>query len=211
MLVTSFGNRSAFMAALATCIVFEWVLVENRANTSILEITGSGAQRLFANEAGGHRWQRVPPTERSGRRHTSTITVAVLSVPRELDVKIPDNEIEWQATRGSGKGGQARNKTSNTVRMRHIPTGLSVRIENERSQHQNRQTALHVLTAQLAGLKETSQQDTVSHNRRRQVGTGMRGDKRRTIRTQDNSVIDHITGASTSVVRYRAGHIEDLA
>lgn len=199
------------MAAPASFTVFEWILAEDRANTTVLEITGQGAKQLFVNEAGGHRWQRVPPSERNGRRHTSTITVAILPIPDEVDAYIPEKDIEWQATRGSGAGGQARNKTSSAVVMRHRPTGLSVRIENERSQHQNRQTALHVLTAQLAGLKQESRQSEESLNRRLQVGTGMRGDKRRTIRTQNNSVIDHLTGAKTSVSRYLAGHIEDLA
>lgn len=144
---------------------------------------------------------------------TSTITVAVMPVPGRTDSKtfnLPEHEIEWQATRGSGKGGQARNKTSNAVIMKHRPTGVQVRVESERSQTQNRETALRLLSARIAAAETERREVAEAASRRIQIGTGQRGDKVRTIRTQDNSVVDHKTGRRTTVARYEKGFIEDL-
>lgn len=158
-------------------------------------MTGKGSEAVFQNEVGGHRWQRVPPNERRGRVHTSTITVAVLPEPTSGQYPdIPEREIEWQACRGSGSGGQNRNKRDTAVQMKHIPTGLTVRCESERHQHQNRQTALALLRARLWAMKGGAEANEREALRRWQVGSGMRGDKRRTIRTQEGQVVDHLTG-----------------
>lgn len=165
---------------------------------------------LFRGESGGHRWQRVPPSEKRGRVHTSTVTVAVLPVTHAEAAKLDEREIEYQATRGSGAGGQARNKTSNAVIVKHVPSGLTVRVESERSQWQNRVSALRIIAARLADRARREQGQATAASRRRQVGSGMRGDKIRTVRVRDDRVKDHRTGKQTTLSRYSAGHVGDL-
>lgn len=157
----------------------------------MLCISGRGAAALFAGETGGHRWQRVPPTEKRGRTQTSTITVAVLAEPRHIDSTIRPEDVDIETMRGSGAGGQHRNVTDSAVRARHRPTGIEVRCEAERSQHLNRELALRVLAARVADQIRTAIDGDRAADRRRQVGSGMRGDKRRTIRVQDDQVTDH--------------------
>lgn len=176
----------------------------------VFEVSGPRAAELFAHEGGGHRWQRIPPNEKRGRVHTSTVTVAVLPVERSQSAELEEGSTEWVATRGSGAGGQARNKTSNAVVMKHIPTGLTVRVESERSQWQNRQTATRFLAAKVAGQQRDSKATALASDRRRQIGSGERGDKIRTVRIRDNRVTDHRRGKRTSATRYLAGHVEDL-
>lgn len=149
---------------------------------------------MFRDEPGGHRWQRVPPTEKRGRIHTSTVTVAVLPEPTDTEVKLLESDLEWSYCRGSGKGGQHRNVTDSAVQLRHKPSGLMVRCESERSQPQNKRTALALLRAKLWALQHEAEVGARADDRRQQVGSGMRGDKWRTIRTQDGVVTDHVTG-----------------
>lgn len=153
-------------------------------------IAGRGASALFTGEKGGHRWQRVPETEKRGRVHTSTITVAVLEESRHVDLGIRPEDIDVETMRGSGAGGQHRNKTDSAVRARHRPTGIEVRCESERSQHKNRELALRVLSARVADRDHAMMEESRAADRRQQVGAGQRGDKRRTIRVQDDQVID---------------------
>lgn len=185
-------------------------IVSERVGSMTLEVSGREAARLFASEPGGHRWQRVPPTERRGRRHTSTVTVAVLSATGRSNEDISERDIEWQATRGSGAGGQARNKTSNCVRMKHVPTGISVRVESERSQTLNRETAFRMLAARVAEKSEQARGDAEARSRREQVGSGQRGDKIRTVRLQDDVVVDHRSGRRMSAARYRRGYLAEI-
>lgn len=186
-------------------------MVEDRPGFAAIEVESPDVERLLANEPGGHRWQRVPPNERHGRRHTSTVTVAVLPVRHDDELALKESDLDWTATRGSGPGGQHRNKTASAVVMTHVPTGLTVRIENERSQTQNRALARRVLAARVAGRRQDAAAAVVSADRRRQVGSGQRGDKVRTVRLQDGRVVDHRTGKRTSWERYRNGFLEDLA
>ncbi len=132
--------------------------------------------------------------------HTSTITVAVLPLADERATPIPETEIEWHATRGSGAGGQHRNVTDSAVVMTHVPTGITCRAEGERSQHANRARALEVLRARVSEQARATRAGERADARRAQVGSGMRGDKRRTIRTQDDQVNDHEDGRAW---RYR--------
>lgn len=113
-----------------------------------LMFEGAGARRLFANEGGGHRWQRIPPNEKRGRVHTSTITVAVLDPEVEARFALNENDVDLQTTRGSGPGGQHRNKTESCVVATHKKTGISVRVDM-RSQHESRRIALKILSAKL--------------------------------------------------------------
>lgn len=179
--------------------------MDERAGIAVIRVLGRGAAATFSQEAGGHRWQRVPPNERRGRVHTSTITVAVLSEPTEREVVLHDADLEVTTMRGSGAGGQHRNVTDSAVRIRHLPTGVEVRCESERSQHQNKETALGVLRARLQEHWRVEAAGERADDRRRQVGSGMRGDKRRTIRTQDDSVVDHVTGRAWRYKDYVRG------
>ena len=132
--------------------------------------------------------------------HSSTITVAVLDEPTERDLVIPDRELVWEACKASGSGGQHLQKTESAVTVRHLPTGITVRCQSERSQHANRVIALRVLRARIAERQANVLADARAKLRRAQVGSGMRGDKRRTIRVQDDTVVDHVTGKTW---RYR--------
>jgi len=185
--------------------VFDVALVEERSGFSSLLISGRGAAALFAGEPGGHRWQRVPETERRGRVHTSTVTVAVLSEATHGDVVLREDDVDIETMRGSGAGGQHRNKTDSAVRAHHRPTGIEVRCESERSQHRNRELAMRVLAARVADAARTVVQGDRAADRRRQVGSGMRGDKRRTIRVQDGHVTDHVDGRTWRFKSYERG------
>lgn len=170
-----------------------------------LRVTGKRADELFRDEPGGHRWQRVPPNERRGRVQTSTITVAVLPEPAEHDEPLRECDLRWTATRGSGAGGQARNKTSNCVQLWHTPTGTMVRCESERSQAQNLASAKALLRARLHAARTGALTQEQANARRAQVGSGMRGDKRRTIRAQEGQVHDHVTGRRWTLREYTRG------
>ena len=160
---------------------------------------------LFEGEAGGHRWQRVPPTEKRGRIHSSTITVAVLPVPDETELCIRPVDLEWSACRSSGKGGQNLQKTNSAVQLTHLPTGIQIRCESERSHHHNRIAALAALRARLAAEQRAERAADRDRNRRGQIGSGMRADKRRTVRVQDGVVVDHLTGRTWRLRDYQRG------
>jgi peptide chain release factor 1 len=182
------------MSAAAYATGFEAEIVDDRESVVTLRITGPLALELFKDEPGGHRWQRVPPNEKHGRVQTSTVTVAVLAEVPAGDSSIPDRDLRWTATRGSGKGGQARQKTSNAVQLWHKPTGVTVRCESERSQAQNLASAKAWLAARILAASQRTANAAVAAARREQVGTGQRGDKRRTVRVSDDQVTDHLTG-----------------
>jgi peptide chain release factor 1 len=131
-------------------------------------------------------------------------------VPEEHEYRIDERDLDWKTCRGSGAGGQHRNVTDSAVQLTHRPSGLTVRCENERSQHQNRITALALLRARLGEAQATEQQSTRNEHRREQVGTGMRGDKRRTVALQRDQVHDHITDRKMSAKLYLRGKLEDL-
>ena len=166
-------------------------------------MNGCGAEATFANEAGGHRWQA--PSGKKGAIHTSTITVAVLPEPKEEEFKIEEKDLEWSTTISQGKGGQSVNTTYSCVILKHKPSGQTVRCQNERSQHRNKATALRVLRSRLLAVKEDAEHASESQERRNQIGSGMRGDKRRTIRVKDGQVNDHITGLKWTLKKYLNG------
>lgn len=172
--------------------VFECELIDDRPGLATIAVTGEGAYATFIAESGGHRWQRIPPTERKGRVHTSTVTVAVLNTEVN-DPTFNKDDVDITTTRGSAPGGQHRNKVETCVVATHRPSGITVRIDG-RSQHQNRQLAYRVLSSKLADVTQQRAQAMQDADRKQQVGTGMRGDKVRTYRVQDDKVTDHRTG-----------------
>lgn len=185
---------------------FDVEVVEERAGLTVLRVTGKNAAQTFEHEAGGHRWQRVPPTEKRGRVQTSTITVAVLPEPTATEVVLRDADLDYKFCRGSGAGGQHRNVTDSAVVLTHKPTGVVVRCESERSQHANKDTALAVLRARLWEVTQLALDGKRALDRKAQVGSGMRGDKRRTIRVRDDVVNDHVTGRQWKFRDYERGN-----
>lgn len=160
----------------------------------IARIDGKGAYSRLKFESGVHRVQRVPITESGGRIHTSTVTVAILPEVDEVEVDIRPEDLKIETMRAGGHGGQHVNKTESAVRITHIPTGIVVSCQNERSQHQNKATALKILRAKLYELAQREQMEKVQKERRSQVGSGERCEKIRTYNYPQNRVTDHRIG-----------------
>jgi peptide chain release factor 1 len=163
----------------------------------IFEIKGRGAFSKLKYESGVHRVQRVPVTESSGRIHTSTSTVAVLAEVDEVEIDIPESDLEIEVYRSSGAGGQNVQKNSTAVRIHHKPTGMVVACQDERSQLQNKLRALSILRARLYEIEEEKRRSEVEEARRSQVGTGERSEKIRTYNYPQNRVTDHRIGVSS--------------
>jgi len=157
----------------------------------IFLIKGKGAYSRMKFESGVHRVQRVPVTESQGRIHTSTATVAVLPEVEEVEIDIPDKDIEIEVYKSAGAGGQNVQKNATAVRIRHLPTGIIVQCQDERSQLQNKLRALSILRAKLYELEEQKRLSELSDTRRAQVGTGERSEKIRTYNFPQNRVTDH--------------------
>ena len=178
---------------------------------AIFSIEGRGAYSRLKFESGVHRVQRVPVTESSGRIHTSTVTVAVLPEAEEVEVQVDPKDLRIDVFRSTGPGGQSVNTTDSAVRITHLPTGMVVSCQDEKSQHKNRAKAMKVLRARLLDLARAEKEAEISQARRQQVGTGDRSERIRTYNFPQGRVTDHRIGLTLhSLRRILEGELEEL-
>lgn len=178
---------------------------------AILAVNGSGAYNRLKYESGVHRVQRVPETETQGRIHTSTATVAVMPQAEEVDFALDMKDLRIDTFRSSGAGGQHINKTSSAIRITHLPTGMVVECQNERSQFQNKDKALEILRSRLLAQKQKEQQDAINANRQGQVGTGERSEKIRTYNFPQDRCTDHRIGLTLhNLNKIMDGGLDDI-
>jgi peptide chain release factor 1 len=176
-----------------------------------IAVKGRGAYSKMKYEAGVHRVQRVPKTESQGRVHTSTATVAVLPEADAVEVELDTNDVKVDVYRSTGPGGQSVNTTDSAVRLTHVPTGLVVTCQDEKSQLQNKEKAFRILRARLYQMELERQQAEVAGARRDQVGTGGRSEKIRTYNYKDNRVTDHRIGLTIKRLEYvLQGDLDDF-
>lgn len=177
----------------------------------IFEIDGKGAFSRLKYERGVHRVQRVPQTESQGRIHTSTATVAVLPVADEIDLKINPDDLKTDIFHSSGAGGQNVNKVATAVRITHLPTGMVVVCQDERSQLKNKLKAMSVLRARLLDMEQRKQENEITESRRSQVGSGERSEKIRTYNFPQDRLTDHRIGLTLhNLPRILEGNIDEL-
>jgi peptide chain release factor 1 len=178
---------------------------------AILEIAGREAYAHLKHESGVHRVQRVPATESQGRIHTSTASVAVLPAAEEVEYELDPNELRIDVYRSSGPGGQSVNTTDSAVRVTHVPTGVVVACQDEKSQHQNRDKALRILRARLLQAEQERQAQERADARKGQIGTGDRSEKIRTYNFPQSRVTDHRIGfTSHALDDILAGELDEL-
>ncbi len=177
----------------------------------IVLLSGPNVHRIMQYEGGTHRVQRVPETEANGRIHTSAATVAILPEVKEEEVKIEDKDLRIETTRSSGAGGQHVNTTDSAVKITHIPTGISVGCQEERSQHKNKEKAKKILLARIREKEKGKQQQMVAELRSTQVGSGDRSERIRTYNFPQNRVTDHrIHLTLYDLDRIMEGNMEEL-
>ena len=178
---------------------------------AIIAVNGRGAYNRLKYESGVHRVQRVPETETQGRIHTSTATVAVMPQAEEVDFALDMKDLRIDTFRSSGAGGQHINKTSSAIRVTHLPTGMVVECQNERSQFQNKDKALEILRSRLLAQKQKQQQDAINASRQGQVGTGDRSEKIRTYNFPQDRCTDHRIGLTVhNLSKIMDGNLDEV-
>ena len=176
----------------------------------VFAVKGDGAYSVFKYEGGTHRVQRVPETESQGRIHTSTATVAVMPEVEEIDVELHENDLKIDVYRSTGPGGQSVNTTDSAVRITHLPSGIVVAMQDEKSQLQNKTKAMRVLRARLYEAERERQQAELSATRRSQVGSGERAEKIRTYNYPDSRVTDHRVKVTVNLEKVLPGGLDDF-
>ena len=195
---------------------FKWEELEVNANEGggmkegTFAIKGDGAYSIFKHEGGTHRVQRVPDTESQGRIHTSTATVAVMPEAEDVELELEEKDLKIDVFRSSGPGGQSVNTTDSAVRVTHLPTGIAVAMQDERSQLQNRDKAMRVLRARLFEAEREKQQAEQAAVRKAQVGSGGRSEKIRTYNFPQDRVTDHRVGVSARLEDVLAGDLDSF-
>lgn len=188
--------------------VFDATIVDATEGSITLRVTGASAAYAFQHDAGGHRYQRIAPNDKKGRVHSSTVTVAIMVEPTPTQLVIHPGDLDWKFTRGSGAGGQNRNVTNSSVDLTHLPTGVVVHCESERSQTQNKANALAMLRSRLWQAQKEREHAQRSKDRKGQVGTGERSDKTWTVRMTDEIVTHHASGQKFTLREYLSGNYE---
>ena len=177
---------------------------------AVFAVKGDGAFSVFKWEGGTHRVQRVPATESQGRIHTSTATVAVMPEAEEVEVEIADNDLKIDVYRSTGPGGQSVNTTDSAVRITHLPTGLVVAMQDEKSQLQNKAKALRVLRARIYEAERERQQAELSATRKSQIGSGERAEKIRTYNYPDSRATDHRVKVTLNLEKVLPGGLDEF-
>jgi len=190
--------------------IFLFLLYKRQRDIFLYVFSGANVKEYFSQEIGGHRIQRIPITESKGRVHTSSVTVAVMEPGEQTKIKLNPNDIKIQTMRGRGNGGQKKNVTDSCVVVKHIPTGFVVRCEKERSQIKNKEFALEELTKRVQDLYNSKTNAKEVINRREQIGTGSRSEKRRTYTFKSDTVIDHVSEKRASLKMVFKGNLKLL-
>ena len=176
-----------------------------------LMIKGNGAYRHFKYESGAHRVQRIPETESGGRIHTSTATVIVMPEVKDVTIEVKPEDIKVDVYRSGGAGGQSVNTTDSAVRMTHLPTGIVVTCQNERSQLQNKEKALEILKSKIYEEQKRKQEEEEGKTRKSKIGTGDRSEKIRTYNYPQNRVTDHRIGLTLNKLdRIIEGDLDEI-
>ena len=184
--------------------------MKKEAASPIYVFSGPKVKEIFENEQGIHSWHRVPPTEKKGRLHTSSITVVLLEENEYKNIELSSNEMRIETTRGTGKGGQHKNTTDSCVIITHIATGIKV-VRDGRDQHKNKRDAIEELTKRVNNYYRVGHEEIAVGERREQIGNSDRSDKRRTYRVKDSIVVDHITNKTASLKDVLRGKIDLLS